>query len=137
MSWPSPVPDAPSACPVLVAGADLVEVRRIVRLQERYGRRFTERVFTARELRDSSGCADSLAARWAAKEAVAKALGTGFGPIDHREVEVVRGEAGQPALCLWGAARALAEARGLTAWSISMAHDGGLALAFVVAMHAP
>ncbi len=137
MSWLLPAPDGPPMGPVLLAGADLVEIRRIARLQERYGRRFTDRVFTAGELRDSNGRADSLAARWAVKEAVAKALGTGFGPIDHREVEVVRGETGQPALRSWGSARALAEARGLNTWSISIAHDGGLALAFVVAMRLP
>jgi holo-[acyl-carrier protein] synthase len=118
----------------MAVGADLVEIRRVARLYEQYGRRFSDRVFTLAELTDCGGQADSLAARWAVKEAVSKALGTGFGPISYREIEVVKGTAGQPNLRLSGSARALAAALGLNRWSISIAHDGGLALAFVVAL---
>lgn len=117
----------------LAAGVDLVEVRRVAALMARYGERFTGRVFTAAELADCAGRAESLAARWAAKEAVAKALGTGIGAVAFQEIEVTRGPVGQPELRLHGCAASLAARLGLTRWALSLAHDGGLALAFVVA----
>jgi holo-[acyl-carrier protein] synthase len=128
------------ALPGLSIGADLVEIDRIGRAVERHGARFLRRVYTAAEL---AACgADvphaaprvaSLAARWAAKEAVAKALGTGIGQVTWQEIEVLQDGAGCPGLQLHGNAARLAEARGLTMWALSLAHDGGLALAFVVA----
>ncbi|MDQ1300345.1 MAG: holo-[acyl-carrier protein] synthase [Chloroflexota bacterium] len=126
----------------LAVGVDLVAVRRIAQLAAGYGERFTQRVFTARERADCSQGSDetrmnSLAARWAAKEAVAKALGTGFGPVNHLEIEVMRDEQGCPHVCLHGRAAALAQARGLNRWAISLSHDDGLALAFVVALASP
>jgi holo-[acyl-carrier protein] synthase len=117
----------------LTVGVDLVEVRRIAKLVEQHGERFTGRVFTPRELVDCSGRAESLAARWAAKEAVAKALGTGIGKVGWQEIEVLRGESGCPSVQLHGRAAALAAERGLARWALSLAHDGGMALAFVVA----
>ncbi len=123
----------------LAVGVDLVAVRRIAELAEKYGERFTQRVFTEREQADCSNGRDetrmnSLAARWAAKEAVAKALGTGFGPVNHLDVEVVRNETGCPHVRLHGQAAELAQAQGLSRWAISLSHDGGMALAFVVAL---
>jgi holo-[acyl-carrier protein] synthase len=126
----------------LAAGVDLVAVHRIAELLDKHGERFIQRVFTAREQADCSQVSaetrlNSLAARWAAKEAVAKALGTGFGPVNHLEVEVARDECGCPHVHLHGQAAALAQARGLNCWAISLSHDGGMALAFVVALGAP
>ncbi len=118
----------------LAAGTDLVAVRRVAEVTARYGARFTERVFTPAELAHCAGRAESLAARWAAKEAAAKALGTGIGAVGFREIEVVTGAAGRPELVLHGRAAALAAERGLAHWALSLAHDAGLALAFVVAM---
>ncbi len=117
----------------LSVGVDLVEVRRVTLIAERYGERFGRRVFTERELADCGMRAESLAARWAAKEAVAKALGTGFGPVGYLDIEVVHDEARCPHVHLHGRAAALAEARGLTRWALSISHDGGMAIAFVVA----
>ncbi len=117
----------------LAVGVDLVEIRRVAGLSERYGERFTGRVFTPAELADCGDRPDSLAGHWAAKEAVVKALGTGFGPVSFLEIELLRECAGQPELRLNGEARALAEARGLHSWAISVSHDGGYAIAFVVA----
>jgi len=130
---PPPVGYPSSATGHLAAGADLVEIRRITELIERYGDRFTGHVFTQVEIADCGGRAESLAARWGAKEAVAKALGTGIGPVAWQEIEVVRDEAGCPRLRLHGAAEVLAAERGLVHWAVSLAHDGGMALAFVVA----
>lgn len=118
----------------LATGADLVSVARIAALIDRQGERFLARVYTPAELAVCGGRAESLAARWAAKEAVAKALGTGIGAVAFREVEVLHDECRCPRLRLHGAAAELAVARGLTDWSISLAHDGGMALAFVVAI---
>lgn len=118
----------------LAVGADLVEIRRVAALVERYGVRFTQRVFTAQEIAACAGRVESLAVRWAAKEAVAKALGTGIGQVAFRDIEVVSGEDGRPRLALRGRAMALATEQGLTSWALSLSHDGGLALAFVVAV---
>ena len=124
----------PSSVASLAVGADLVEIARIAEMVERYGARFTERVFTPGEVADCGGRPASLAARWAAKEAVAKALGTGIGSVGFCDIEVTRDGAGRPALALHGAAAGLAQESGLRRWAVSLAHDGGLALAFVVAM---
>jgi holo-[acyl-carrier protein] synthase len=118
---------------VFAVGVDLVEIRRIAALADRYGARFTQRVFTPTELADCGGRPESLAARWAVKEAVMKVLGTGFGPVAFQHVELLKGSTGRPELRLDGEARALAEARGLNSWSVSVSHDGGFAVAFVVA----
>ena len=118
----------------LATGADLVAVERVAAAIDRHGDRFLRRVYTAEELAACGGRVESLAARWAAKEAVAKALGTGIGDVGWREIEVLHDDCRCPCLRLHGAAAELATARGLTQWSISLAHDGGMALAFVVAM---
>ena len=118
---------------VLAVGVDLVDIRRVAGLAERYGSRFTGRVFTSAEKAECGDRPESLAARWAAKEAVVKALGTGFGPVGFRDIELLREDAGQPELRLDGKARALAEARGLSSWAVSISHDGDYAIAFVVA----
>jgi holo-[acyl-carrier protein] synthase len=117
----------------LVVGTDIVEVRRISELIEQYGRRFTQRVFTSDELEACGGSPQSLAARWAAKEAVAKALGTGIGQVGFTEIEVIQDDARRPDLRLRGRAEAMSQDQGLSHWAISLAHDGGMALAFVVA----
>ena len=116
----------------LATGADLISIARIAAALDRHGERFLYRVYTPDELTTCEGRPESLAARWAAKEAVAKALGTGIGVVAFREIEVLRDECRCPQLRLHGAAAALAAARGLTEWSISLTHDGGMALAFVV-----
>ncbi len=122
----------------LAVGVDLVAVSRIAALVAGYGERFVRRVFTEREQAECSrGTGEtrvnSLAARWAAKEAVVKALGVGFGPIGYRDVEIVRDENGCPHVHLHGPAAELAQRRGLQHWAISLSHDAGIAAAFVVA----
>ncbi|OQA44552.1 MAG: Holo-(acyl-carrier-protein) synthase [Chloroflexi bacterium ADurb.Bin325] len=127
--------------PDLAVGTDLVEVARIARAIDRHGARFLRRVFTPAELAACGGAepgaalrVESLAARWAAKEAVAKALGTGIGHVAWLEIEVLQNGDGCPGLQLHGRAAALAAEKGLTRWALSLAHDGGLALAFVAAL---
>ena len=113
-------------------GVDLIEVARVGAAVERYGARFLERVFTSEEQRYCAGRPGSLAARFAAKEAAAKALGTGIGAVRWREVEVVRDAAGRPALALHGAAESLARERGLGTPLLSLSHTREHAIAFVV-----
>lgn len=119
---------------MLASGVDLIEIERVQGAIERYGRRFLERVFTAQELEECGGQPASLAARFAAKEAVSKALGTGIGAIGWLEVEILRGESRQPVLHLHGEAARLASEQGLRQWSLSLSHSRTHALAFVVAM---
>ena len=93
------------------------------------------RVFTAREIDLSGGeriRPTSLAARWAAKEAVAKALIHTDG-LQWHDCEVLSGDRGQPLLALRGTVEAAALARGIDHWAISLSHDGDMAMAFVVA----
>lgn len=119
---------------MLACGVDLIEIERVQGAIQRYGERFLERVFTPRELAECAGNAASLAARFAAKEAVSKALGTGIGAIGWLEVEVLRGAERQPVLSLHGTAARLAGERGLGQWSLSLSHSQSHAIAFVVAM---
>lgn len=120
--------------PNLSAGVDLVEIDRIRGVIDHHGARFLQRVFTPQELTEVKGNYASLAARFAAKEAVAKALGTGIGLVAWKEIEILRGPARQPILHLHGAAQRLAQELGLQRWSISLSHSHAHALAFVVAM---
>ena len=114
-------------------GIDLVEVKRIQRSVERYGVRFLNRIYTERELAYCSGRADRLAARFAVKEAVGKALGTGIGDIGWKDIEVVNDAQGRPTLVLHSAAEALAGHLSFTQWSISISHTDTHAIGMVVA----
>ncbi len=114
-------------------GVDMIECERIAAGIERSGERFLNRFFTPGERQD---CADKpyrLAARFAAKEAVAKALGTGIGDIRWVEVEIRTAEERRPRLALHGPAKALADEMGLTEWDISLSHSRTLAIAIAVA----
>lgn len=118
----------------LETGVDLIEVVRLQKAIERHGERFLARVFTQEELGQVGEDLPSLAARWAAKEAVAKSLHTGIGEVSWQEIEILRGDAGEPVLKLYGAAERLARARGLQTWSVSLSHTQDHALAMVVAI---
>lgn len=118
-------------------GVDLVEVARVARSVDRFGERFLERVFTAGERAyagDGPRRDEHLAARFAAKEAVLKALGTGWAQgAGWTDVEVVREASGKPGLVLHGKAAALASGIGATRWHLSLTHTGTMAMASVVA----
>ncbi|GAB4559999.1 MAG: holo-ACP synthase [Anaerolineae bacterium] len=121
---------------MLAAGVDIVSVDRIERAITRWGERFLRRVYLDSELSYCGTRAASLAARWAAKEAVSKALACGFLDVTWREIEIAHHETGQPYVVLHGRALARARALGLTQWALSLSHDGSVAVAFVVAMGA-
>jgi holo-[acyl-carrier protein] synthase len=126
-------PDSFTPMSSLRVGVDLVEVERIAELLAQYGERFRGRVFTAGELSACGNRPERLAARFAAKEAVSKALGTGIGQVRWRDIEIVSGPAGRPELVLSGAAAELAAELQLRLWAVSLSHAGGQAIAFVVA----
>lgn len=119
---------------MLAAGVDMIEIARIERGMARHGDRFLRRFFTDQEQVYCHGRAASLAARFAVKEAVGKALGTGIGDIRWVDVEVVCDERGRPELLLHHAAKDLAADRGLSQWAISLTHTETHAIAFVVAL---
>jgi len=126
----------------LTTGVDLVVIPRVDRILSKYGTRFLDRVFTPAEILFSRSRPAELAARFAAKEAVSKALGVGMrilspAGIEWLDVETLNHPSGQPYLVLHGRARELASASGLTTWSVSLTHDGDLAMAFVVALGHP
>lgn len=115
------------------SGVDIIEIERIDRAIVRFGERFFERFFTAEELIDAQGRTPALAARFAAKEAVAKALGCGIGEVGWREIEIRRGQRGEPLLVLHGDGAAAAERAGVRTWSISLSHTHEHAVAVAVA----
>ena len=119
---------------MLHTGVDLVEITRIRSSIERHGEHFLRRVFTAAELELCGERVESLAARFAAKEAVAKALGTGIwrAGIAWTDIETLRNPQGAPLLRLHGAAAARSADLGVQEWSISLSHDRTNAIAFVV-----
>ena len=121
---------------IVGTGIDLVEIERIRRSVERFGEKFLNRAYTAAEqaycLRKKNA-AESLAARFAAKEAGAKALGTGISHgISWLEIEVVREPGGRPALVFHGRAREHANQLGVQSAALSLTHTGTLAVASVV-----
>jgi holo-[acyl-carrier protein] synthase len=120
---------------MLRVGTDLIEIGRIEGAVHRWGERFLEKIFTSEERDAYSERISSLAARFAAKEAASKALGTGLmTEIPWTDIEVLTGPSGEPGLHLHGRAHEIADRLGLTEWSLSLSHSGGHALAVVVAM---
>lgn len=123
---------------ILGLGADLVEVARLARAVDRTGPKLLDRLFTPAEQDECVSRrtpAVHLAARFAAKEAALKALGIGWGGgIRWKDLEILRGGNGRPALTLRGRARELAEERGVRGTLVSLSHDGGFALAVVIAV---
>lgn len=119
--------------PVLAVGVDMIEISRIEAALERHGERFLRRVYTDRELAYANGRISALATRWAAKEATAKALGTGIGQVGFLEIEVACDEKGKPGLILHHNAARLAAHLHFSHFALSLSHTADYALAFVVA----
>lgn len=118
----------------LRTGVDLIEIARVEDAIARHGARFLERIYTPEELEHYGKSIESLAGRFAAKEAIAKALGCGIGDVGWTEIEVLGDENRAPVLMLHGKAAQKAEEMGLTNWSLSMSHIQSHAVAFVVAV---
>lgn len=110
----------------------MLAVSRVRGVLERYHDRFLRRVYTPEEVAFCRGRAPELAARFAAKEAVMKALGTGARGVAWREVEVLPNRQGKPLVYLYGRARERAERIGLRGLDVSLSHEGDFAIAAVV-----
>jgi holo-[acyl-carrier protein] synthase len=121
---------------IIGIGVDLVECARIEHSLERFGERFLHRVFTEGEIAYSNSMkfpARHLAARFAAKEAVSKAFGTGIGKaMGWRDIDVRKKESGEPYLVLGGHAQELAASRGVTSALITLSHTDHHAMAMIV-----
>ena len=117
-------------------GIDMIECDRIAGGIERLGERFLNRFFTAGEREDCQDVPFRLAARFAAKEAVAKALGTGIGDVGWKEIEIrVNNPRKRPTLHLHGNAAQVAQELDLSTWDVSLSHSNEYAIAIAVASH--
>ena len=121
----------------LASGVDIIEISRVKRVLERYGQRFLDRVYTAREIAYCRGRAPNLAARFAAKEATMKALGTGVRGVGWKDIEVIRHESGAPSVMLHGRGKRRAQRLGVRDISLSLSHSRDYAVAFVVVQREP
>jgi holo-[acyl-carrier protein] synthase len=130
-----PIWDPEAAGPVEV-GIDIIEIERIGRVLEKYGDRFLHRIYTDKERQRYATRVPELAARFAAKEATMKALGTGIRGVRWRDIETLPNRRGKPILVLHGTAKARAELLGLEFWSISLTHSRTEAMATVIASRA-
>ena len=123
----------PDASGVVEVGIDIIEIARIARTLDRFGARFLQRVFSEKEREWFGRRPAELAARFAAKEATMKALGTGVRGVHWRDIEVLSNRRGKPILVLHETAARRAEVLGLTHFSVSLTHSRTEAMATVVA----
>jgi holo-[acyl-carrier protein] synthase len=119
---------------ILRTGVDLIEIDRVAVVIARHGKHYLDRVYTPAELEQCGRRTESLAGRFAAKEAVAKVLGCGIGEVGWKEIEVLGDEQNAPVLILHGAAELKANELGLTNWSVSLSHSMSHAVAVAVAI---
>jgi holo-[acyl-carrier protein] synthase len=124
MASPVPVPEGTTEL-----GIDIINVARIRETLARFGPRFSERVLTPAERRYVRDRPETLAGRWAAKEAVSKVLGLGVRGIGWKEIEVERLPTGQPAVLLHGRAARRAEQLGMQRIALSISHESDYAVA--------
>ena len=131
-SWDIPNPRTSPREASRAVGVDLVEIERIRGSIARFGERFLTRVYTPEEIACCS-MPGRYAVRFAGKEAVAKALGTGIGAVSWRDIEILSDEQGRPWVKLSGKAREVARQAEINSFSISLSHTRDLAVAFVIA----
>ena len=131
--WYAPTFD-PEQSGAITVGVDIIEIDRIAKMIEQHGDRFLRRIYTPRERERYENRVPELAARFAAKEATSKALGTGIRGLTWREMEVLSNRRGKPILVLHGDAAKRAAHLGLTHFDISLTHSRTDAMAFVVAL---
>ncbi|MBX4258691.1 holo-ACP synthase [Clostridium estertheticum] len=119
---------------ILGVGTDIVEIRRIKHAMES-NNKFLEKIFTSSELeylKSRNLRAEYVAGRFAAKEAVAKALGTGFRGFDFKDIEVDRTTLGKPVVILKGKAKLIAKKEGLYNIHLSISHGEESAIAYAI-----
>ncbi|MHB8575677.1 MAG: holo-ACP synthase [Dehalococcoidia bacterium] len=118
----------------LSVGVDVIEIERVSDVLTRHPDRFLRRVYTDGEVKHCRGRVSELAARFAGKEAVMKALGTGVRGIAWREIEILPNRRGNPLVLLHGNAKSRADVLGLSTIDISLSHSRDYAVASVVAL---
>lgn len=116
----------------VAVGIDIIEVDRVRKVYARHPERFLKRVFTPLEVLQCRGKVTRLAGRFAAKEAISKALGTGLHGVSWQEMEVVQLRSGRPSVRLHGNAKRRAEQLGLSAFDVSIADLAQLSIAIAV-----
>ena len=121
----------------ITCGVDIVEIEAIAQSIKVGGERFLQRVYTPAELAFCRGRLPQLAARFAAKEAASKALGTGMRGISWHDIEVVSNKRGRPFILLSGRAAKIAQRLHLHDWKISISHSQLFAIAFVTSACQP
>ena len=114
-------------------GVDIIEINRIDNALQRFGQRFLRHIYTEPEQLLCRERPHVLAVRFAGKEAVMKALGTGIKGIGWREIEILAKPSGEPVVSLYGKAKAKAASLGLSEFAISLSHSREYAVATVVA----
>ena len=122
--------------PIKGVGIDLIRIHRVARAYRRRPERFLRRIFSRKEieiLQHKKNLFPSLAARFAAKESIAKALGCGIGTVKWVELEILPGDKGQPIVFLHGNAGLWAEQHRIKGVEVSMSHDGPYAVAKAIA----
>jgi holo-[acyl-carrier protein] synthase len=129
-----PAPLTPPQGVNVAVGIDIIEVERVGKVYAKHGERFLRRVFTELEVQQSRGKIARLAGRFAAKEAISKALGTGLHGVSWREMEIVQLRSGRPSVRLHGMAQLRARQLGLSAFDVSMADLAQFAIAIAVAV---
>jgi holo-[acyl-carrier protein] synthase len=122
---------------MISCGVDLIEVSRVEQAVARQGARFLDRIFTAQEQAYCQARPERLAGRFAVKEAVAKALGTGIGAMRWVDIEVVCDPRGKPELVLHGDAARISAENNLVHWSISLSHTATHAIGYAIALGNP
>ena len=113
-------------------GIDIIEISRVAQTVDRWGDRFLRRIYTEGELTFCRGRASQLASRFAAKEAMMKALGTGRYGVNWRDIEVVRCRGGRPVIQLQGRASKVAEQLAVSHVALSLSHSRDYAVASIV-----
>jgi holo-[acyl-carrier protein] synthase len=129
-----PAPLLPTQGVNVAVGIDIIEVERVNKVFEKHGERFLHRVFTDNEILQCRGKATRLAGRFAAKEAISKALGTGLHGVKWREMEIIQLRSGRPSVRLHGAAKLRAQQLGLSAFDVSIADLAQTSIAIAVAI---
>ncbi|QNO14576.1 holo-ACP synthase [Alkalicella caledoniensis] len=118
---------------IIGVGVDLIEISRIKKVVEARGDKLLERLFTERELEVMSRKHETIAGRFAAKEAVVKALGVGIGIISWKDIEIIKDKLGKPKIYLTGAAARRRKTMGIIKMHLSISHSKSQAVAYVVA----
>jgi len=117
---------------MLIIGVDIIEINRVELVASKYGTRFLNRIYTHRELVYCRKRPSQLASRFAAKEAVMKALGTGTRGVGWKDIEICRLPGQAPSIVLHGRAKTRADTIGLTNLALSLSHSKEYAVATVI-----